>query len=1080
MHRNQSAPRRLRQPLSGIALCLWVLITLHTGTAAAACGSATIVADETELSAAITAFNAETDPSCVFSISLSGDIPLNLGLPDINNVSSSLIIEGNGFAVDAQDISGLRPFAIQPNTTVTMNDLTVTGGNYSGGGFTNKGGGINNRGILTLNRTTVSGNTHSDQSGPWAPSSAIAQGGGIANSGTLTIDQSTISNNVLSSNDRSGAGIYAYGNGSQITITNSTISGHDDHAIFLAGGDLTLDSVTITDTEYGLYVGSILITTPHVVNITNSILESPIQNPENGCFFPSIGQNGRVLNDGGHNLVSGGDSGTCGFINGQNGNITLLPALLGPLADNGGPTQTHAPLLGSSVLDAGNTSLTEDQRGHPRPQGSADDIGAYEDVKCLGQTTFTVGTAAEWFNAIDCFNSQTTAGTYTIQFVHSIGLGSSSPLIDNSTPGIDLLIQGDGYGLEGGGADIANATRLLEIAPGTEVAVEDLMIMQGRAEEDLIMPLPNQKDGGAILNRGDLTIRRSTLTGNTADRGGAIFNASTGALTITTTIFWNNFLTSACCGDPLQSRAGAVYNDGGNLLILDSTFSGNTATEVAGIVSAGGAMTLDSVTVTANDSGAGAAAVYVQAGAATLNNNIFGGNTGGVADIVCDITPAGTHNLAQTQQGCFTNGVDNNIVGQDPQLQPLADNGGPTRTHALLDTSPAYDSGETFLTVDQREHPRPSGAADDRGAFELASTGTLTIHKDANPADGTNFDFSLDGGTLGEPILFQLADGESDTHILETGQYTVTETDANQMGPRLISCSDANGPVGSQTGNTLTIDLQLHEAIDCTFFNEPWYTVEAVAVGNGAVSCSPTQVWKGERSTCTAVPDPGYQVTEWTGDCVGAGANTQCFLAKITKNQSSQVIFEAIPPSTYTVTANVDQGNGSVSCSPNSVTAGGSSTCTAVPLDGYAIDSWGGACAAAGSNTECYLSNITTNQTSTVSFVQVPPTTYTANVTGNGNGTVVCTPTSVAEGGTITCTATPDVDYQVIGWTGDCAAAGNSTMCVIDNVHGNVFASVSFFATAAAIAVPLLSPVGLATLFLLMLGSVLFGRRRIL
>ena len=234
------------------------------------------------------------------------------------------------------------------------------------------------------------------------------------------------------------------------------------------------------------------------------------------------------------------------------------------------------------------------------------------------------------------------------------------------------------------------------------------------------------------------------------------------------------------------------------------------------------------------------------------------------------------------------------------------------------------------------------------GAFELASNGTLTIRKSANPADGRDFDFTLDGGNLGAPVQFQLDDGDNDavnnseTFALETGQYTVTEANSGQMGTRLISCTDADGPVGSASGNTLTIDLQLHEDIDCTFFNEEWYLVEATAVGLGTVSCSPTQVWKGESSTCTAVPNPGFRVREWTGDCAGAGSNTQCFLSKVTKDQSSEVIFEGIPLGTYTVTASVVQGSGSVSCSPTSVISGGSSTCTAVPAAGYQVGSWGG------------------------------------------------------------------------------------------------------------------------------------------
>ena len=71
------------------------------------------------------------------------------------------------------------------------------------------------------------------------------------------------------------------------------------------------------------------------------------------------------------------------------GNIIGLPAHLGPAQNNGGPTFTQALLAGSPAIDTGNNVtgcrnlssadlLTTDQRGQPRPQGNACDIGAFE------------------------------------------------------------------------------------------------------------------------------------------------------------------------------------------------------------------------------------------------------------------------------------------------------------------------------------------------------------------------------------------------------------------------------------------------------------------------------------------------------------------------------------------------------------------------------------------------------------------------------------------------------------------------------------------------------------------------------
>jgi uncharacterized repeat protein (TIGR01451 family) len=76
----------------------------------------------------------------------------------------------------------------------------------------------------------------------------------------------------------------------------------------------------------------------------------------------------------GHNLDSGN---TCGFV--EPGDLQNTDPLLGPLANNGGPTQTHALLPGSPAIDAGGECIAfPDQRGVVRPQGAACDIGAYE------------------------------------------------------------------------------------------------------------------------------------------------------------------------------------------------------------------------------------------------------------------------------------------------------------------------------------------------------------------------------------------------------------------------------------------------------------------------------------------------------------------------------------------------------------------------------------------------------------------------------------------------------------------------------------------------------------------------------
>lgn len=63
-----------------------------------------------------------------------------------------------------------------------------------------------------------------------------------------------------------------------------------------------------------------------------------------------------------------------------------------------------------------------------------------------------------------------------------------------------------------------------------------------------------------------------------------------------------------------------------------------------------------------------------------------------------------------------------------------------------------------------------------------------------------------------------------------------------------------------------------------------------------------------------------------------------------------------------------------MSCTPASVPAGGSSTCTAVPAQGYGVGGWTGACAFAGTSPQCALANVQADQASSVSFVERAPT----------------------------------------------------------------------------------------------------------
>ena len=152
-----------------------------------------------ELNNAIGCYNALAAAG-TYQITLAADIDLSASSTVISNATTNvaLVIEGGGFAVDGQAISGVRPFAVAANTTVTMQNITITGGKPTG-----QGGGINSQGTLTLDNSTVSGNTTTGGN----------IGGGILNSGTLVVTNSTISGNSTGSY---GGGIW---NAGTVTVT---------------------------------------------------------------------------------------------------------------------------------------------------------------------------------------------------------------------------------------------------------------------------------------------------------------------------------------------------------------------------------------------------------------------------------------------------------------------------------------------------------------------------------------------------------------------------------------------------------------------------------------------------------------------------------------------------------------------------------------------------------------------------------------------------------------------------------------------------------------------------------------------
>ena len=238
---------------------------------------------------------------------------------------------------------------------------------------------------------------------------------------------------------------------------------------------------------------------------------------------------------------------------------------------------------------------------------------------------------------------------------------------------------------------------------------------------------------GGISNRGTLIIEGSTIAGNSGPAAGGIFNMGNGVLQITNSTISGN-------SNDRGSGGGILNFDTATLTISNSTISGNTGALGGGIFNNSTvAVTIANSTISGNTSpgtnGEAGGILNTASGTVRLRSTIVAKNTSILSP---DIGSGGTvtsqgYNLIGNNQGAGMNATTGDQIGTpavpiDPLLGPLQDNGGPTKTQALLSGSRAIDKGDSGGSVaDQRGFTRPvdtplitnSGDGSDVGAYEV-------------------------------------------------------------------------------------------------------------------------------------------------------------------------------------------------------------------------------------------------------------------------------------------------------------------------------------------------------------------------
>ncbi len=255
--------------------------------------------------------------------------------------------------------------------------------------------------------------------------------------------------------------------------------------------------------------------------------------------------------------------------------------------------------------------------------------------------------------------------------------------------------------IDGGGSET------VVLIGGTTVTLSRLTIRNG--------------DGGISNNQGTLTITNCAIVGNNAFQSGAAINSYFGSVTINNSTVSGNLATNSVV------FGGGILNEG-SMTINNSTITRNT---VQGEYAAGGdiyndgTLTINNSTITGGIAANGGGGIY-NFGAVSLQNTIVANNPNG-GNCSGTFTSNG-YNLSSDGTCNFNSTGDLNNT--DPNLGPLRNNGGPTKTQALLSGSPAIDAGNpngctdssgNLLKTDQRGKPRPdredSGGCD-MGAYE--------------------------------------------------------------------------------------------------------------------------------------------------------------------------------------------------------------------------------------------------------------------------------------------------------------------------------------------------------------------------
>jgi hypothetical protein len=648
-------------------------------------------------------------------------------------IADHLVLRGLGAGEMGTTINGnrdVRPFDIESNITVAIEDLTIFNGWGTGSGNT-QGGAVRNTGRLTLTNCSVVGNRADlggamyNDTGTLTLRDCTVTGnhGGIYNdSGVLALMHSTLSGNL-------GEGIYNTG---RATLVNCTVVGNRSGrttrdsgggGICNYRGRLSLTNCTVAGNDVffdggGIYNRATLALTNTIVALNHAHI-SPDVHGDYVSHSSLVGVDPGFVRD-----PSPGEDGEWATEDDDYGDLRLIDTSL-------------AINLGDPALAASDDGLllVTDRNGDPRVVDGRVDIGAYEYQGApspLRESPAAVVTTLE--DVVDGADGETSLREAC---VHGVVLEQDVTFAPHLSDATIRLVGGplyldrsltiDAYATDGLTLNAAGESRVLQVAgPDTHVSLIGLTLTGGRA-----MYL-----GGGVHNHSDLTLRDSTVWANSvADgSGGGVYNHR-GTLTLENSTAWEN---------SASGHGGAIYNDNGTVTLTNSTLWGNRGSHGGGIYNLRGTLILTNATVSGNEAEVRGTGIFdFSNGVLILNNTLVAGNhhpSGARYDLYAyDTDVQGDYNLTSGRSYDWAAGQgEHNLVidSDDPRLMPLGRVQGFTPLPLLRSDSPAIDAGGTSDQAwDQRGegHPRVVGEAVDIGAHEYSDT--LAIVTEAGPAE---------------------------------------------------------------------------------------------------------------------------------------------------------------------------------------------------------------------------------------------------------------------------------------------------------------------------------------------------------